>query len=275
MFFRKREEAEGEEGCGEVAAGAAAAGEASSSSAAGKAKKNSSMDSGNEASSEDSNDSTTRSSLHAAEGATSSGAAGGGGGGGKKSGTQSGYSSSSDTRRGSFSGSALDLKGLAKAAASTGGGAKGGRCNNGGGDKGKDQQQREGTGEACAPKVDAELARALNPFKEDDPDNSVWTGGEQSLFRVLVRVFLNNYCAIAQTLITKTCRQVYEFAQEDAANLGEDMEDLRENTPPKKKKKKKHSQWLNHCRKTQLKGDNGQNQVRATILTSFFLVSMG
>ena len=30
-------------------------------------------------------------------------------------------------------------------------------------------------------------------------------------------------------------------------------ESMREYTPPKKKKKKKHSQWLNHCRKTQQK----------------------
>ena len=135
------------------------------------------------------------------------------------------------------------------------------------------------------PKVNAALAKALNPFKEDDPDNRVWTGGEQSLFRVLVRVFLNNYCAIAQTLVTKNCQQVsqtisnkilrqgtlikplillqvFAFAQEDADNLDNDMENLRENTPPKKKKKKKHSQWLNHCRKTQFKDSaGGNNQV--------------
>merc|ERR1719471_1638834 len=89
----------------------------------------------------------------------------------------------------------------------------------------------------------------------------VWTGADQSLFRVLVRVFLQNYCAIAQTLITKTCKQVYEFAQKDSIDMAL-AEQMREYTPPKKKKKKKHSQWLNHCRKTQFK-DNGQtgNQV--------------
>ena len=39
-------------------------------------------------------------------------------------------------------------------------------------------------------------------------------------------------------------------------------EQMREYTPPKKKKKKKHSQWLNHCRKTQQKDSSGQGIVK-------------
>ena len=230
---KKREEARSA-----AAAAAAASEEGGDASISSKVKKNASLDSGNEASSEDSNDSTTRSSLP-------------GGNNGKKSGTQSGYSSCSDTRRSSFSGS-IDLKGLK--------GPSRGRNANGDGsrrDRDKDQLQREG--DVGVPKVDSSLAQSINPFNEDDPTNPVWTGGEESLLRVLVRVFLNNFCAIAQILVTKTCQQVYEFAKSDAADL-EDVENMRDPTPPKKKKKKKHSQWLNHCRKTQLK-DNGQKQV--------------
>ncbi len=42
-------------------------------------------------------------------------------------------------------------------------------------------------------------------------------------------------------------------------------EGMREYTPPKKKKKKKHSQWLNHCRKTQFK-DASTTQVSLIVL---------
>ena len=223
-----------------------------------KAKKNASVDSGNEASSEDSNDSTTRSSLPGKDGEK-----------GKKSGgsgTQSGYSSCSETRRGSFSGGTnLDLKALSsKASSST---AKGGNGKDSNGRKscgGADQSTsggREGTTDV--PTVDPSLAASVNPIPDDDPDRDVWTGGEQSLFRVLVRVFLSNYCAIAQAMVTKNCQQVYAFAQKDKKSGDMDsMENLRDTTPPKKKKKKKHSQWLNHCRKTQFKDNAGQNQVR-------------
>jgi histone-lysine N-methyltransferase EZH2 len=49
---------------------------------------------------------------------------------------------------------------------------------------------------------------------------------------------------------------VYEFAQKDSIDMAL-AEQMREYTPPKKKKKKKHSQWLNHCRKTQQKDSSG------------------
>ncbi|XP_040565385.1 histone-lysine N-methyltransferase E(z) [Lepeophtheirus salmonis] len=183
------------------------------------------LDSGNETSSEESNDSssTTRSSTH----------------NGKKT----------DSRRSSFSGS---LDGI----------------NNG-------KKQYNGRSSDCSSNsknndrkviTDNQLAKTINPFNGNNPD--VWAGSEQSLFRVLVRVFLGNYCAISQAIVTKSCRQVYEYAQKDSSKEGllgheEDPESrLREYTPPKKKKKKKHSQWLNHCRKTQFNKDSaGHSQV--------------
>ena len=46
-------------------------------------------------------------------------------------------------------------------------------------------------------------------------------------------------------------------------------EQMREYTPPKKKKKKKHSQWLNHCRKTQQKDSSGQGIVKCARISVF------
>ena len=234
--------------------------------------------SGNEASSEDSNDSTTRSSMPG-------GQQGGSGRSNsqnneKKSATQSGYSSSSENatvaRRGSFA--SLDFKGLKNSLNNARGKNNGdngiGRGRTGSldvnnTDNGSKSQTRDILSDV--PPVDLDLVQAINPLNKkahedcEDGENEanmaeVWTNGEESLFRVLVQVFLHNYCVIAQSLIGKTCQQVYEFAQKD----GEAMtaaESLREYTPPKKKKKKKHSQWLNHCRKTQFKDGGGQAPV--------------
>ena len=62
--------------------------------------------------------------------------------------------------------------------------------------------------------------------------------------------------------------QVYEFAQKDSIDM-ELAESMREYTPPKKKKKKKHSQWLNHCRKTQQKDSSGAGSGSSNIVYNY------
>lgn len=96
-------------------------------------------------------------------------------------------------------------------------------------------------------------------FQEADIDSAntsseVWSGAEESLFRVLHDMYRNNYCAISKLIQTKNCKEVYRFAiKEEAHHL--DLKEDRIQTPPRKKKKK-HRLWSMHCRKIQLKKES-------------------
>ena len=64
-----------------------------------------------------------------------------------------------------------------------------------------------------------------------------WSGAEQSLFRVLIDCFYNNYCTVARLIETKTCKQVYDFALKEALHIP-NLDDDNGKGPQKKKKKK-------------------------------------
>jgi len=204
----------------------------------------------------------------------------------EKAESRSGNSSASGSRRSSFSGVDLpkdlkkpSFKGVDR---SEGGGERSGgnsgntSSNNGGGgsnrvggnqggggrsnsDLKNGRKELRGLGQVA--QIDAALAKEINPMKQiTGTKEDVWSGGEESLFRVLYRLFPGNYCAIAQMMVTKLCKQIYERAAQEKDYL--DTESQKEYTPPKKKKKKNQQRmWSNHCKKIQLKKDNGPDPV--------------
>lgn len=75
--------------------------------------------------------------------------------------------------------------------------------------------------------------------------------------------YVNNFCAIARLIGTKSCKQVYVFAVQESSIIHKVPIDHRVQSPPKKKRK--HRLWAAHCRRIQLKkaslSDNSSSQV--------------
>ncbi|XP_074599175.1 histone-lysine N-methyltransferase E(z) [Brevipalpus obovatus] len=115
----------------------------------------------------------------------------------------------------------------------------------------------EGSDDRCSMKSKvADKPKAIG-FSDSDLGN--WSGAEKSLFRVLWKAFYRNYCAIAETLTTKTCKQVYFLASKELSLGGLEELDITFSPPPKKKKK--HRLWSMHSRKLQAKRGGSANNV--------------
>jgi [histone H3]-lysine27 N-trimethyltransferase EZH2 len=123
------------------------------------------------------------------------------------------------------------------------------------------EEAKESSKDTKKAKVTPELTPKVEPSASSPiiPDD-VWTGSDQSFFRVLHRAFLNNYCAIARGLKTKTCQQVYKFAQEELKHI-EPLELGKNASPPRKQQKKKINTklWTMHIRKNARKEANQNN----------------
>ena len=62
-----------------------------------------------------------------------------------------------------------------------------------------------------------------------DPTQAKWNPGEETLYRTLANSLPGSYCSIAQSMLTKTCRQVYDFARLE--NRSQDADVVMAGTP--------------------------------------------
>jgi len=96
-----------------------------------------------------------------------------------------------------------------------------------------------------------ELAKAAaRKLVGGKPSDKIWVNSEVTLFRILVKSFPGNWCAVAQVMMTKTCRAVFEFSKKELGTDGgikrSTSKDRRGGAgggggAPQKNNKKKHS----------------------------------
>ena len=111
---------------------------------------------------------------------------------------------------------------------------------------GKTNGKEEDSVEECM-KSESEAVNNCSDHDDSPIDMGSWTGSEKSLFRALWNAYYKNYCAIAEAIFTKTCAQVYLFAQQEWEEFV--VDEVSKETTRTPKKKKKRSNLLFHRNK--------------------------
>ena len=86
-----------------------------------------------------------------------------------------------------------------------------------------------------------------------------WTKAEESMIRVSWKSFYQNYCMISETLMTKTCAQVFAYAQKELEDAN--LQDFPNDPSPPRKKKKKQRLWSLHNKRFQGKQEGSSTNV--------------
>lgn len=95
--------------------------------------------------------------------------------------------------------------------------------------------------------------------KREIVENKAWTGSDRTLFHSIYRVFPRNYCAIAMTMLNKTCKEVYDFAMSELLNLPD--KPLRNCQLMKSPPKRSSRSWLSYAQNFQKKKEKKSGKI--------------